>query len=118
LLDRVNTFLVTAVWPEGELDIAAMCLQTGIRTGFEDLSAIARQQIERALSRHPEAQSAVTWNLVWHLHPDTRCRQAALQATKELLDWREREEGAGSGLVLLAALTAIEPKWSHLSLWP
>jgi hypothetical protein len=116
LLDRVSTFLVTAAWPDKELDIAAMCLQTGIRAGFEDLSALARQQIERTLSRRPEARSAFTWNLVWHLHPDTRCRQVALQATKELLDEREREGGAGEGLVLLAALTAVEPEWRRLSL--
>jgi hypothetical protein len=118
LLDRVSTFLVTAEWPEGELDIAAMCLQTGIRTGFEDLSAIARQQIERALERHPEARLAFTWNLVWHLHPDTRCRQVSQEATKELLDWEEREGDAGNGLVLLAALTTVEPEWRHLGLWP
>jgi hypothetical protein len=118
LLERVSTFLVTAAWPEGELDIAAMCLQTGIRTGLEDLGAIARQQIKLALRRHPEARLAFTWNLVWHLHPDTRCREAALQAIKELLDWREREGGAGNGLVLLAAVTAVEPEWSRLSLWP
>jgi len=115
-----ETFLVTAAWPRrGRLDIAAMCLQTGIRTGFEDLSALRAADREGFSAGAPEARSDVHRDMVWNRQPDTAlARQVRYRRRRNCVtSGREREGGSGDGLVLLAALMQ-RAGMAPLSLWP
>jgi hypothetical protein len=96
-------------------EIAAVCLQIG-------LPEPGRALIECCLSNDwplsRAAGVAHTWNRVWRLNQDPSCRAAAVEWLDRAISAWDRgpigPERFWTGLVLLAALTPVEPAWDRI----
>ena len=96
-------------------EIAAVCLQIG-------LPETGRVRIGRCLSNHwPVSRAAGVahaWNRVWRLTHDPACKAAAEHwLDRAIATWNHGPSGPErfwTGLVLLAALTPIEPEWDRI----
>ncbi len=124
-------------WSEGELGIAAVCLQVGQRVGSADCQHLGTQLIERCLEVKPGPQelsllkgaagAAHLWNRISLINGDSRWREASLRWWEKTIELHENptpaasvagvgflEGSAGLGLALLGALTPVEPGWNGL----
>jgi hypothetical protein len=120
-------------WFDGELGIAAVCLQAG----SDECQRWATRVLERCLELTPTghdfsllngaAGAAHMFNRIGRTGRDARCRAASLKWWNRAIELYKKEtpaadatgakflEGsAGFGLALLAALTPVEPAWDAL----
>ena len=119
LCERISGWLdatTAAVAASGECpEIAAVCLQIG-------LPEAGRALIERCLSSawplSRAAGVAHTWNRIWRLNQDPACRAAAVEWLDRAVAAFDRSsmgpERFWIGLVLLAAITPVEPEWDRI----
>jgi lantibiotic biosynthesis protein len=116
-------------WSEGELGIAAVCLQLGPRADHSLLDRCLEGTVaERDLSLlNGAAGAAHMWTRISRITGDARDRQASLSWWKRAIELHEKTNpttdtvgvgflggAAGTGLALLAALTPVEPAWDGL----
>jgi hypothetical protein len=129
LPDRLTESTNPCAWSEGELGVAAVCLQ--VRMGE------CRHGLERCLEATPAgrdlsllngaAGAAHMWNRISRITGDKRCREASLTWWERAIDLYEETTpaadaagaeflggSAGVALALLAALTPVEPAWDGL----
>ena len=100
---------------DGCPEIAAVCLQIG-------LPEVGREMIERCLSNawpvSRAAGVAHAWNRIWRINQDPACRTVAIEwLDRAVTKWDRTQSGPASfrlGLVLLAALTPVEPEWDRI----
>lgn len=124
-------------WSEGELGIAAVCLQVGPLAGSVECHHWATRLLERCLEGtiagkdlslvNGAAGAGHLWNRISRMGGDVRCREASLKWWERAIELYEKTTPAadaagveflggvaGMGLALLAALTPIEPAWDGL----
>jgi hypothetical protein len=137
LLDRRAESHNPCCWSEGELGIAAVCLQVGPCAGSVECRRWATRLLERCLEVPIEEQdlslvngaagAGHLWNRISRMGGDARCREASLKWWKRAIELYEKTTPAadaagveflgratGMGLALLAALTPVEPAWDGL----
>jgi hypothetical protein len=119
LRERISGWLdatTAAAATPGECpEIAAVCLQIG-------LPEAGRTLIERCLSSawplSRAAGVAHTWNRIWRLNQDPACRTAAVEWLDHAVIGLDRSSTGSErfwiGLVLLAAITPVEPEWDRI----
>jgi hypothetical protein len=115
LRGRISAWLDAAVVPDECPEIAAVCLQIG-------LPEQARAVIERSLGNtwplSRAAGLAHTWNRIWRLNQDPACLALAVEwLGRAVTAWDNSAAGPERfwmGLVLLAALTPVEPEWDRI----
>jgi hypothetical protein len=137
LLDRRTESPNSCCWSEGELGIAAVCLQVGPRAGPVECRHWATRLMERCLEAtiaghdlslvNGAAGAGHLWNRISRMGGGARCREASLKWWTRAIELYEGTTPAadtagveflggvaGMGLALLAALTPIEPAWDGL----
>jgi hypothetical protein len=123
-------------WSEGELGVAAVCLQMACLQ-VADCQRLGSQLIERCIEVKPGGQelslvngaagAAHLWNRISLITGDSRCREASLRWWEQTIGLYEKttpaasvagvgflEGPAGLGLALTSALTPVEPDWDGL----
>ena len=125
--------------PDGDLGVAAVCLQLGRQNNHPDCARLGQDLLEQCLLRSPESHpdcnlSLISgaagichaFNRIWNQEGDERCRNAALEWLDAVLEgWDGNEIGrpesneflggaAGIGLSLQAVLTPTAPAWDRL----
>lgn len=119
LREGISGWLNVETAPNDCLEVAAVCLQIG-------LPERGRMLIERCLrgarQAQPvcafEARAAQAWNKIWRLDQDPACKAAAVASLdRAVTAWTPSQIGPERfwlGLVLLAALTPVEPEWDRI----
>ncbi len=115
LRERISEWLNSETASDECLEIAAVCLQIG-------LPEFGRAMIERSLkTAWPLSRAASvghTWNRIWRLNQDPACKAAAVEwLDRAVTAWDCTLKGPERfrlGLVLIAALTPVEPEWDRM----
>ncbi len=100
-------------------EIAAICLQIGLP---ERAQAVIGRCIGNDWPLARAAGVAHAWNRIWRLNHDPACKAAAVEWLRRAVNaWDDRWDDTATGperfwlgLVLIAALTPVEPEWDRL----